>query len=71
MSRQVLPKAAVLVLCVHGVWGAGCYPMTLVKLGKIRISVVANRISPAWRTFECLNMAGCLLLLFLSVNCGR
>lgn len=42
--------------------------MTLVKLGKIRISVVANRISPAWRTFECLNMADCLLLLFLSVK---
>ena len=43
--------------------------MTLVRLGKIRISVVAKRISPAWRTFDCLNMADCLLLLFLSVKC--
>ncbi len=47
MSRQVLPKAAVLVLCVHGIWGVRGYPITLVKLGKIRISVVAKRMSPA------------------------
>ena len=66
MSRQVLPKTAVQVLWMYGVEG---HPITLVKLGKIRISVVANRISPAWRTFVCLNMADCLLLLFLSVKC--
>jgi len=47
MSRQVLPKAAVLVLCVHGIRRLNRHPITLVKLGKIRISVVANRISPA------------------------
>ena len=47
MSRQVLPKAAVLVLYVHGIWRLNRHPITLVKLGKIRISVVANRISPA------------------------
>lgn len=69
MSRQVLPKTAVLMLCVHGMWRLRRHPITLVKLGKIRISVVAKRISPAWRTFVCLNMADCLLLLFLSVKC--
>jgi|GEM_PF-3720280 len=42
--------------------------MTLVKFGKISSKVVAKRMSPAWRTFVCLNMAICLFLLFLDDN---
>ncbi len=42
--------------------------MTLVKFGKISSKVVAKRMSPAWRTFVCLNMAICLFLLFLNDN---
>jgi hypothetical protein len=41
-----------------------CQPMTLVMFGKINSSVVAKRMSPAWRTFECLNMADPPFLLF-------
>ena len=64
VARAVLPKAA-MSRC-----DLPAQPMILVRLGKIRIRVVAKRMSPAWRTFDCLNMADCLLLLFLSVKCA-
>lgn len=34
-----------------------------VRLGRIRMTAVAKRMTPAWRYFGCLNMAVCLLLL--------
>jgi len=36
-----------------------------VRLGRIRMIAVAKSITPAWRYFGCLNMAACLLLLWV------
>ncbi|MFT0521053.1 hypothetical protein [Pseudomonas faucium] len=38
-------------------------PNKRVRFGKISSSVVANRMSPAWRSFDCLNMADRLLVV--------
>ena len=40
----------------------------LVRLGRIRITAVAKRMIPAWRYFGCLNMAACLLLLWVALG---
>ncbi|MET4714781.1 hypothetical protein ABID93_003878 [Pseudomonas trivialis] len=46
-ASQVLSKTVILMRWVHRTRGSDRYPITLVKLGRIKINVVAKRISPA------------------------
>ncbi|MEN5038202.1 hypothetical protein [Pseudomonas sp. TWI929] len=39
------------------------HPNKRVRFGKINSKVVAKRMSPAWRIFDCLNMADRLLVV--------
>jgi len=50
-------------LCIACKGHSHHHPNKRVRFGRISSKVVANKMSPAWRSFDCLNMADRLLVV--------